>query len=69
MRTETGTFDIGDGPISQMPFLTYYPDDYTGEQRVPLIISLHGSGERGTDLAVRETDPPRDPPEHVAQRL
>lgn len=50
MRSEIGKLELGSGPVSEIPFLTYYPNDYTGEQRVPLIIFLHGSGERGTDL-------------------
>jgi predicted peptidase len=37
----------------RLDYLMYLPDDYTeaGTQRYPLILFLHGSGERGTDLA------------------
>ena len=39
--------------ITQLPYLVYLPDDYEkSEQDFPLILFLHGSGERGNTLDV-----------------
>jgi predicted esterase len=47
------------GEDQDYPHLTYLPDDYDKDQRKwPLILFLHGSGERGTDLnKVKEQGP------------
>jgi len=46
----------------EMNFLCYLPEDFTREsgQLYPLVIFLHGSGERGTDLnLVKRNGPPK----------
>ncbi|MGI6265210.1 MAG: phospholipase [Acutalibacteraceae bacterium] len=46
-----------------MPFLVYTPEEYDDQpdKRWPLVIFLHGAGERGTDLkAVRRHGPLRE---------
>jgi len=41
-------------------YLLYLPQDYGREQRWPLILFLHGAGERGSDLEkVKKHGPPR----------
>ena len=35
----------------QLPFLLTVPSDFSAEERLPLIVFLHGAGERGTDFA------------------
>lgn len=43
-----------------LPYLLYLPDGYPGDRRWPLVLFLHGAGERGTDLSlVMRHGPPR----------
>lgn len=35
----------------ELPYLLYAPRDADGDGRLPLVVFLHGSGERGEDLA------------------
>lgn len=50
MITETGFLDrsvtIGE---TAYPYQIYVPSDYTPDRRWPVILFLHGAGERGTD--------------------
>jgi predicted peptidase len=48
-------------PDAPYPYLVFLPEGYAaGDRRWPLILHLHGSGERGHDLrAVRTTSLPR----------
>src|SRR5690606_28530571 len=34
----------------EIPYLVYLPQDYSSRDRWPLLLYLHGSGERGSDL-------------------
>ncbi len=44
----------------QMDYLLYLPEDYESKESWPLVLFLHGSGERGTDLElVRKHGPPK----------
>lgn len=40
------TFDSSEG---ELPYRILYPKEYTTEKEYPLLVFLHGSGERGTD--------------------
>jgi predicted peptidase len=43
-----------------MDFLLYFPDDYTPDKNWPLLVFLHGIGERGDDLEkVKVHGPPK----------
>src|SRR3982751_288628 len=45
-----------------LPYLLFIPKGYTasGDERWPLLIFLHGSGERGSDIdAVKKNGPPK----------
>lgn len=43
-----------------MDYLLYLPEDYESKESWPLVLFLHGSGERGTDLElVRKHGPPK----------
>lgn len=35
-----------------LPYLTYLPPDYDGKKEFPLLVFLHGAGERGDDLSL-----------------
>lgn len=50
MRTETYTYEDERG-IVKLPYRFYFPSDYNaeGDKRYPIVIFLHGAGERGTD--------------------
>ena len=44
----------------QMGYLLYLPEDYEQKESWPLLLFLHGSGERGTDLQlVKKHGPPK----------
>lgn len=44
----------------KMAYLCYLPEDYVRKDSVPLLLFLHGSGERGTDLTpVKKHGPPK----------
>jgi predicted peptidase len=44
----------------QMKYLLYLPKDYDQKESLPLLLFLHGSGERGTDLQlVKKHGPPK----------
>ena len=46
--------------MAEMGFLLYLPDDYEKHDEWPLIVFLHGIGERGNDLdAVKRHGPPK----------
>lgn len=48
------------GIETEVRFLLYLPADYSSKQRWPLLLFLHGSGERGDDLErVSRFGPPR----------
>jgi|JI10StandDraft_1071094.scaffolds.fasta_scaffold01129_5 predicted peptidase len=44
------SFDVTRPVSSRGQFLLYLPPDYNRERRWPLLVFLHGAGERGTDL-------------------
>jgi predicted peptidase len=44
--------------------LLFLPEDYDSRQQWPLVIFLHGSGERGSDLQLLKK---QGPPKHVAR--
>ena len=41
--------EIFEGKNATLPYRIMYPEDYRPEQKYPLILFLHGSGERGDD--------------------
>ena len=44
----------------QMDYLIYLPQDYDKQEKLPLLLFLHGSGERGNDLQkVKVHGPPK----------
>ncbi len=44
----------------QMDYLLYLPEDYDSKESWPLVLFLHGSGERGNDLnLVKKHGPPK----------
>lgn len=46
-------------PVS-LPYLLYLPESYDAEGKWPLMLYLHGSGERGTDLElIKRHGPPK----------
>jgi predicted peptidase len=48
---QTGAFDGKITKRVQLNYLSYVPEDYsTSNKRYPLMLFLHGSGERGSDL-------------------
>ena len=46
---KTGVFEPQGEKITLQYFLTR-PDDATADEKLPMIVALHGAGERGTDL-------------------
>ncbi len=47
--------------VKEIRYLLYTPPDYTGDEPYPLMIFLHGAGERGDDLElVKEHGPPME---------
>ena len=47
-------------PDSKLGYLLYLPRDYQKSTRSPLLLFLHGSGERGTDInLVKKHGPPK----------
>lgn len=55
-RTETGFLNrtVVKGDVSY-PYQVYVPADYTAESRWPVILFLHGAGERGADGLLQTT--------------
>ncbi|WP_199188690.1 MULTISPECIES: dienelactone hydrolase family protein [Pirellulaceae] len=52
------TFELPDG--KEMDFLLYLPKGYEQQQKWPLVLFLHGAGERGDDLSlVKKHGPPK----------
>lgn len=52
------SFEVSDG--KEMDFLLYLPKGYEQQQKWPLVLFLHGAGERGNDLAlVKKHGPPK----------
>jgi len=52
------TFDLADG--KEMDFLLYLPKGYEQQPKWPLVLFLHGAGERGDDLSlVKKHGPPK----------
>ncbi|MBA2117503.1 carboxylesterase family protein [Bremerella alba] len=52
------SFDLPDG--KEMDFLLYLPKGYEQQPKWPLVLFLHGAGERGDDLSlVRKHGPPK----------
>ncbi|MEG8946376.1 prolyl oligopeptidase family serine peptidase [Rosettibacter firmus] len=46
--------------IVNINYLLYLPDDYDSKDKVPLLLFLHGAGERGNDLQlVKKHGPPK----------
>jgi predicted peptidase len=46
--------------IVEVNYLLYLPQNYTDDEKYPLMMFLHGSGERGTDLElVKKHGPPK----------
>jgi predicted peptidase len=51
MRQTQQSFQITFQKTVSLPYLLYTPKDYEGfEKEFPLVLFLHGGGERGTDL-------------------
>lgn len=52
MKAETYTYQDDRGTVN-LPYRSYFPSDYNaeGDKKYPIIIFLHGAGERGTDNA------------------
>lgn len=47
--------------VKEIGYLIYTPPDYTGDEPYPLMIFLHGAGERGDDLElVKKYGPPME---------
>ncbi len=47
--------------VKEIRYLLYTPPDYTGDEPYPLMIFLHGAGERGDDLElVKKHGPPKE---------
>jgi predicted peptidase len=52
-------FILPDGRRTEVQYFIYLPQDYSSSRRWPLLLFLHGSGERGDDLeAVLRPSPP-----------
>lgn len=49
---QKGSFSIG---TETMPYRILYPDNFDSSQKYPLILFLHGSGERGNDNQLQLT--------------
>jgi len=48
------------GKKRTLPYLLYQPSEFHAETKLPLLIFLHGAGERGTDLeSVKKHGPPK----------
>ncbi len=57
-RQSEETFDLGDG--REMKFLLYLPKGYEEKEHWPLMLFMHGAGERGDDLnLVKKHGPPK----------
>jgi predicted peptidase len=57
---QTKTLKTADGTEFSMSYWLYLPKDYEAQETVPLMIFMHGAGERGDDLAkVKAWGPPR----------
>ncbi len=55
MQTQSQQFEVTIKKV--LPYLTYLPDDYaTSDKSYPLILFLHGMGERGDDLETIKTE-------------
>jgi len=51
---------LGDQVPSPMKYLLYLPPDYDQQEAWPLVLFLHGAGERGDDLSqVKKHGPPK----------
>ena len=47
--------------VKEIKYLLYIPSDYTGDEAYPLMIFLHGAGERGNDIdLVKIHGPPKE---------
>jgi len=59
-RPQSMTIETASGQTVQMRFWLYLPPGYPGRGRWPLILFLHGAGERGDDLdRVKIHGPPK----------
>lgn len=59
-RAQSVTIKTGSGRRVEMNFWLYLPPGYPGQQRWPLMLFLHGAGERGDDLErVKIHGPPK----------
>ena len=57
-RLSEETYDLPGG--KEMDFLLYLPEDYEKKEHWPLVLFLHGAGERGDDLSlVKKHGPPK----------
>lgn len=57
-RQSEETFDLGEG--REMKFLLYLPKGYEEKEHWPLMLFMHGAGERGDDLSlVKKHGPPK----------
>lgn len=55
MQTQSQQFEVN--IKKALPYLTYLPDDYTtSDKSYPLILFLHGMGERGDDIEAIKTE-------------
>lgn len=53
------TFQAADAPAMTLGYLLYLPENYAmSNERFPLVLFLHGSGERGNDLSLVKTHGP-----------
>ncbi len=51
---------IGKNPEEKLGYLIYLPKNYQPSEKFPLLIFLHGSGERGTEISlVKKHGPPK----------
>src|SRR5580693_7202317 len=49
-ETKTGVINkVYKGPDGESKYVVFVPHSYTGEKALPLILFLHGAGERGDD--------------------
>ncbi len=58
-----GDTRVGD-PQAKLGYLLYLPENYQPNERSPLLLFLHGAGERGSDLALVTI---HGPPKMIAQ--
>ena len=50
----------GKSPADRLGYLIYLPRDYQPSEKFPLLMFLHGSGERGTEISlVKKHGPPK----------